>query len=438
LLIVVAMSGARQRQQRAPKIRHQDRVPAVQDSLFQAAFHKSPAMQSVVHAVSGALVEVNDTFLKKLGFTRDQVIGKTPFELNFWVEPQQLAGYRQELKANGFIQGREVCLRTRDGTLLTVLLSTHPIDIGGVQHYLSAGVDISARKLAEAELRVSNEKLRQSEERFSKVFRASPALVVITRLSDGVFVAANEVFLRTTGFTQEEVIGRTSAQLNLLLPPVQREEFLRLVRKLGSVRDHEFVVRAKDGLSRTLLVSAELIDIDGEPHVQTVGLDITERKVAEEKLRRNELQLRESEARFGTAFHASPILMTIGRLRDEKFVEVNEAFMRLTGLDREEIIGRDSKELGLWVDLNERIKFYELLKRDRLLRNVESRIRSRDGTIHTMQISGEIIEINREAHLITFALDITQRKQAEQALRDSEAKFRSLYDHISSAVIVHD
>lgn len=538
--------------------------------LYELAFHHSPSMQSVVRASDGILVEVNATFLKKFGFTREQVIGKTADALNFWVEPDSLAEYRRELSSQGWVEGFEVRLRASTGDVVTVLLSSHPVHIGGALHYLSAGVDITARKRAEAALSVSNERLRQTEERFSKVFRSSPALVAITRFRDGVYVAANEAYLRTIGFSEEELVGHTSADLDLHVALDQREEFLRLVREHGSARDCEFVVRAKDGRFRTLLVSGELIDIDGESHLQTVGLDITQRKEdearlreserryresearlrtvfraspmavslgrlsdgvfvavneafsrvtgyaeqdvlgrsshelnlyaqpdsreqffkeiqtrgyvrdfeyllrprnggvrtmvlsaelvevdgaphvlvvasditarkeAEEQLRESERRFRESEARFSSAFHASPLMMTVARLPDSKFVEVNEAFVRLLGLRRDEIIGRDSSELGMWVNLEARAKFYARLQQDRLVRNVEAEIRRPDGAIHTMMISGEVIEINQEPHLLTFALDVTDQKRAEQVMRESEARARALYESITAAVVVQD
>src|SRR5262245_15091746 len=81
---------------------------AASGGLFHLAFQNSPAMQSVVRAPDGRLVEVNDTFLRKLRFEREEVIGKTAFELNFWVDPEQLKAYRRELEAKGFVQGFEV------------------------------------------------------------------------------------------------------------------------------------------------------------------------------------------------------------------------------------------------------------------------------------------------------------------------------------------
>src|SRR6185295_11908025 len=114
---------------------------------------------------------------------------------------------------------------------------------------------------------------------------------------------------------------------------------------------------------RTVLLSSEVVNIGGTPHSMSAGVDITERKQAEAKLRESEMRLRESEARFSSAFQATPVLTTIARLEDARFVEVNEAFARLVGLERNRIIGRDSKELGLWLSLEERTRFFQKLEK---------------------------------------------------------------------------
>jgi len=124
-------------------------------------------------------------------------------------------------------------------------------------------------------------KLRDSEERFSKAFQASPAMIVLTRLSDGTFVAANEAFYKISGFSEAEVIGRRALELNIYAVPPQRDEYVHLIREKGSVRDREHVLQTKDGTHRTVLVSGELLELDGQPHLLTVGLDITGRKEAE-------------------------------------------------------------------------------------------------------------------------------------------------------------
>src|SRR6476646_544129 len=94
--------------------------------------------------------------------------------------------------------------------------------------------------------------------------------------------------------------------------------------------------------------------------------------------------LRESEERFSKAFHASPVNITILRLSDKKFIEANDAFVRWFGLSRDKILGHDSRELGIWVNLDDRVRFLADLERDGSLREVECQLRSWRGTVHTI------------------------------------------------------
>jgi PAS domain S-box-containing protein len=153
------------------------------------------------------------------------------------------------------------------------------------------------RKRAEEAIRVLNADLerrvakatvglRESQERFSKAFRASPVFLSIARMSDGKFVEVNEAFLQSSGYTREEVIGRTSADLKLWHNLADRGSFLLEVQLRGFIRHREVVMRSKNGQLHTMLLSAEVIDIDGQPHILAVSLNITARKKGEEDMRR--------------------------------------------------------------------------------------------------------------------------------------------------------
>jgi PAS domain S-box-containing protein len=143
---------------------------------------------------------------------------------------------------------------------------------------------ISALFWQRAQKRKTEQALSQSEQKFSKSFRRSPLAVTLTRLRDARYVDVNDTFEQQTGWTRQDVVGRTPLDIHLWENPDERTSMVEQLRTTGHVRDLEFRARRKDGTIITALGSAELIDVNGEPCALCVVADITERKLAEEAL----------------------------------------------------------------------------------------------------------------------------------------------------------
>jgi PAS domain S-box-containing protein len=124
----------------------------------------------------------------------------------------------------------------------------------------------------------AEEALRVSEEKFSKAFRSSPDSITITTLAHGRYLDVNDSFLRITGYHRDEVIGHTAVELGIWATPEDRAQVRQLLQAQGEVRDLEANFRIKSGEVRVALLSAELIDIGGEPCILMVAHDITKRK----------------------------------------------------------------------------------------------------------------------------------------------------------------
>jgi len=160
--------------------------------------------------------------------------------------------------------------------------------------------------------------------------------------------------------------------------------------------------------------SAEEVDfVSALTSMVSLALEESNRAQAQKLLHESEARLRESEERFSRAFRASPALMTISRLSDEKFVEANGAFVRWFGLDRDGILGHDSQELGLWLSREARAKFWADLRSNGSVHEVECQYRTHRGAVHTMLVSADIIEVNCEPHVLGLFLDVTERKRIE-------------------------
>ncbi len=138
--------------------------------------------------------------------------------------------------------------------------------------------DITDRRHAE-------EKLRVSEEKFSKAFHLGPDAITITSLEDGRFIEVNDNYLRLTGFTREEIIGRTSLETGFWVNPKDRLHIVALLKRSGEVRDLEISLRVKSGELRTVHISAHTIELAGQSCMIAILRDVTERRALEVQLR---------------------------------------------------------------------------------------------------------------------------------------------------------
>ena len=151
-------------------------------------------------------------------------------------------------------------------------------EIGGEQQIIGVARDITEVQRAE-------DALRQSEEKFAKVFHASPDWIFIVRMEDGLIMDANEGFVRLSGYSIEEAVGRTTAALGLWTYPKKRSHFLDEIRAKGSVSNYEHEIRRKDGQLRDMLTSSVIIDIVGTTCLIAISRDITDQRHAEEEIR---------------------------------------------------------------------------------------------------------------------------------------------------------
>jgi PAS domain S-box-containing protein len=296
--------------------------------------------------------------------------------------------------------------------------------------FVSALASMVSLALEESSRARSERLLRESEEKFRALFEGTSQAVVLHD-ENGIF-DANPSWLHLLGYSRlQEVIGKSPAEISAPVQPggeraeTLERKYIAHALSNGSAR-FEWVVLHRDGTEIPIEVFLTPIQLGGRQLIQAVCIDNTVRKRAEEELRRSEARLRESEARFSTAFRASPVLVTISRLSDATFIEANDAFVRWIGLSHEDILGHDSRELGIWVDLNDRMKFLSDLQRLGSLSDVECQLRSHCGSIHTMVLTADLIEINHEPHMLVSGLDITQRKKAEAELLRTLAREKEL------------
>ncbi|HSB52124.1 MAG TPA: PAS domain S-box protein, partial [Dissulfurispiraceae bacterium] len=274
------------------------------------------------------------------------------------------------------------------------------------------------RELEESELRcrIAEKALADANQTLCALVHASPVAIIVTDPDDHIRLW-NSAAMQIFGWSEEELLGRP----NPLCPGESRRDFVALCEKAmrGEViTGAELALWKKDGaLVDVSLSTAPLRDEqDTLTGIVLILSDVTKRKRAEDALRL-------SEQKFSKAFHFSPDWITISHLVDGRYVDVNDAFLRMTGHTREEVIGHTSLELGIWVDPLERSAMVRTLQAKGTVHNEEVRFRMKTGDVRVMLRSAEVIELGGRYCVIAVTRDITERKQAEDALRLSEEKF---------------
>lgn len=250
------------------------------------------------------------------------------------------------------------------------------------------------------------------------IFSASPIGVFI--VAGGRFQFANEEFQRISGYAEDELVGRDASAL--VYPEdwekVRKSAVEMLKGKPNS--PYQYRVIDKTGKIKWIVESVCSISYQNGPASLGYFMDITEREHAT-------TALTQSEEKFRKAFRSSPDWIVITTLEDGFYVDVNEAFKETTGYRYDEVIGRSSVELGIWVDPGQRKEMVRVLREQGRIKNLEVKFRMKSGEIRHVLWSAEVIDYGEEKCLIAVTRDITERKIAEEERLEKE-KLRGILE----------
>ncbi|OPX88092.1 MAG: Sporulation kinase E [Pelotomaculum sp. PtaB.Bin104] len=265
----------------------------------------------------------------------------------------------------------------------------------------------------------AQEQLRESEERYHSIFDHSLDGILLN-LPNGTILSANPAACRIFGQTEEELCASARQDTTDLDDP-RVMQAVKEREKTGSYHAEMTLLR-KGKIKFTAEVTSNLFkDSRGCTLSSLIFRDITERKKSEEALRL-------SEEKFSKAFYDNQTLMSITRLKDGVFIDVNQCFAETMGYCREEMIGKSVYDLDIWADLKDRQSFVKQFSKSDLIKNSEYKIKKKTGGIVYVLTTFNLIDLGSEKCLLGSAIDITEQKKAEEALRSAKELFNKAFN----------
>jgi PAS domain S-box-containing protein len=394
-----------------------ERRATEQDAVFKVL----PYLISV-HDQDGKYLRVNQSVVDLFGFdptaaTREEIARRVRAHF-----PDGTPLTPANMPSSRALQGESVreveyVVTNERGEEHVLLLNALPLKRGEqVYGAVLSQLDITERKRAE-------ETLRLSEEKFAKVFANNPAAIAMTRLEDGLFLDVNDTWVTVNGYSRDEVIGLSARKLPIWPSAEAATRFVQELRKEGSVRGWEQEFRKKSGEVFVAQLSAQILTVRGEQVIVSTLVDMTARKKAEEALQSSEQRLRLFVE------HAPASLAMFDR--EMRYLSVSHRWLNDYGLGERDLLGISHYDVfpeipEHWKEIHRRALGGEVVRND------SDRFDRADGSVQWLrwEVRPWYDATGAVAGIVVFSEDITTRKQAEDALRESEEQFRTLADSI--------
>ncbi len=289
------------------------------------------------------------------------------------------------------------------------------------ESFASTIAAIVAQQIENTERKKAEEALKISEERFSKAFKANPAPMIISEIESGRIIDANENSTQLFGYSRDEQINHSSKELHIWEDDTIRNSLVQKIKTQGYLRNEPVKIRTKKGDWIQVLWSVEIITLKGKKVMLSVIVDETERRKSEEALRA-------SEERFSKAFKSNPAPMVISDIDTGSFIDTNLKWDEMIGRERDEQLGRTSKEVGIWKSPNDRDRLIAKLKIQGQLCNEPIEFLKKTGEIIKTLWSVETFMLGNRKVMLSLIVNETERIKTEAALKASEERYRSIIE----------
>ena len=410
-----------------------DRVRADQALHEQAQLLN--ASQVLARDMESRIVFWPEGAQRMYGYTADEALGAVSHELFQTRFPEPVESIEAELFETGRWEG-ELVHRRRDGSIIIVSSAwiLHYDSAGRPARVLESVIDVTERKEADEKLLVQGKLLAQQAEdlalsRQSLEEKTIMLQSVLDSMSEGLVAADEQGRFMIWNPAAERIIGLGPSGLpaegwnehyGVFLPdtvtPLAPDRNPLSLAIAGQPNSAVIFVRNRNIPGGAFLeISANpLRDKSGTPRGGVTAFrDVTERKIAEEKAR-------QSEEKFAKAFRSSPIAMAITTIDEGRYVDVNQALVKMLGYEEDELVGHTVAELNIWTAPGQRTEVMERIRQNGNIRSLEAPFKAKSGETRTVNISMETIVVDGVECLLTTAIDVTETRNLEQQFRQSQ------------------
>ena len=436
------------------------------EERFRAGFMGNPNAAGICRLEDGVWIDINQAALDMFGYNREEVIGKSALVANFWVDLNERQKIVTMLEQDEEVRNQEVRFVHKDGRTIISSVSIRAMTFKGIKHLLVITEDITARKLMEEERELNTARLEAllelKEKRSSDVDELAEfaleesARLIQSKIGFINFLSDDEKQVTNTVYTQntleqcalpQEVLAFEISGCGLWSEAYRQ-------RRPIVVNDYASDHPAKNGLpgghpELYRFMSIPVFEGDSVVAIAALGNKETEYnegdvrqfrlfmeglwQIMQRKSAESALEL--SEEKFSKAFRNAPMLMSINSIDDGRFLEVNEAFVRATGYDRETAIGSTPVEIGLNTS-EDRSLILKVLNAEGRVQELEVELKVADGTAITCLCSGEVIEFEGKKRLLFIGSDITERKRNLSSLWETSERFQKVFNSQLDAIFV--
>ncbi|EMO15622.1 PAS domain S-box protein [Leptospira santarosai str. CBC523] len=302
--------------------------------LFEKLFQLTPAAVSLSELETGIYVQLNQSYCDLIGYTKEQIIGKSSMELGIWGSSIDHENFKRKLEEKG--GSIEATIQSADGTRKHVISGNRVFQLDGKSMLFSLLIDVTDKKIMESERNEYFSRMQESKDLFEMIFEMNPDTITINDLRNETYIQVNERFSEMLQYSKEEVVGKTPVELEIWNDDQERTKVISVLREDGIIRDYEIQFKKKGGEIVDTLFSARRVKIGDSSIVIAIIRDITQQKFASRE--------REEQARR-IALHAQALMEMA---TDSEFASGNlESGMKKITLMVSEVANCD--RVSIWI-----------------------------------------------------------------------------------------